>query len=267
MPYSLRRNQRRLHPWQIAEQQAASERVSNQVVRKAQQEPQAGQGVVGALKRGVKRATNRVSEAAGNALNKANKITAPVANLMTTEGKLMPGFKHEHHMLSNYAGPNTQLHARLKRGDKGVTDVDAQAKYHDIAYDSARHAVEKKEMTQEEADVMLRKDDLALIEAAENSKRRTPLEKLHADLIGTAIRAKVAADTVTGRVSFSGGVTNDTQEGAGKKKTGMDLLREEAEKMRKMQQNVDKELKGGRLPPQKEDRTMRLRAIANGEVQ
>ena len=211
---------------------------------------------------------NRVSNAAQKVIPTVNKVINPIASMVTTEGKLMPGYPQERHLPSaNYAGPGTAYAARKARGDVGTTDVDRAAMSHDHAYETMRAKVKKGEIDQKDADRILKQADINLMNAADASKRRSPLEALHSRLVSAAMRAKIAADTARGKVSYAGGESNMAGTGKRKKATGMTLLQQEAARLSKAQASVDKELRGSGPPPQKEgERIFRLRQIANGQA-
>jgi len=70
------------------------------------------------------------------------------ANLVADQSinKLMPGELHGLLKLPNgklaraqYMGPGTKVVERVKRGDKGLTPVDTESKWHDIAYGLAKN--------------------------------------------------------------------------------------------------------------------------------
>jgi hypothetical protein len=154
-----------------------------------------------------------------------------IPNAQFTEGKLMPGFTGEQHLPgANFLGPGTHLEERLRRGDTGTTDVDKAAITHDIVYATMR---KDNGLSRAEKMAALRQSDVDLLNVAKNSKRRTILERAHADAVKKAFEAKLMADKITGEVSFADlpeEAEPTVQQGEGSKR----LIRE-AIKMRRLQ--------------------------------
>lgn len=155
-----------------------------------------------------------------------------IPNAQFTEGKLMPGFKDEQHLPgANYLGPGTHLEERMRRGDRGTTDVDNAAITHDIVYASMR---KNNGLSRAEKMAALRQSDVDLLNAAKNSKRRTILERAHADAVKKAFEAKLVADNLTGTVSFAD--LPEEPEPAAQQGEGAKRLVREALKMKRLQQ-------------------------------
>lgn len=84
----------------------------------------------------------------------ANKLRNVYSGFINTNPKWAPGYPGELHMMTkkgigyNFCGPNTNLDARLARGDVGINKLDSLCKKHDIDYSKARdlndvHAADK----------------------------------------------------------------------------------------------------------------------------
>jgi len=81
-----------------------------------------------------------------------------------------PGFPLERHLpCYNYAGPSTNLKARLARGDKPINNFDYYSMLHDIAYSSINNLIETGNPTVEEIEELIKQADANLINSAKNN--------------------------------------------------------------------------------------------------
>lgn len=81
-----------------------------------------------------------------------------------------------------YCGPGTRLEARLKRGDRGINELDESCKKHDMAY-----AENKDLASRHQADDILAKDALKVVK----SKKARIGERLSALGVAGVMKAKV----------------------------------------------------------------------------
>ena len=78
--------------------------------------------------------------------------------------KAPPGGSTEYHVpFMNFAGPNTNLAKRLKRGDKPVNMPDRASMKHDIAYGEIEKRLTGKSISKEEAMKQVRSADLQML--------------------------------------------------------------------------------------------------------
>lgn len=113
-----------------------------------------------------------------------------------------PAFAGEHHLINekgvmyNYAGPQTQIVKRLKRGDPPIDEIDALAQIHDIEYAKAK--------TYDD----IKKSDLKLSKGVAELKGHEPLRTL----ISKGIKGKVKAQDL-GLINKGAFVGNILQDG------------------------------------------------------
>ncbi len=126
----------------------------------------------------AKKAVNIVSSPAGNT------VTNVASRLISNNPHQKPGFPGEKHIFmntpegftkSNFAGPGTNLEARLARGDRGINQIDEASKLHDIAYSLAK----------DEQDI--RKADNEMIKRV---KAATDSSELQKNIVIGALKAK-----------------------------------------------------------------------------
>jgi hypothetical protein len=120
--------------------------------------------------------------------------------------------------MAQFAGPGTNVEARLKRGDKGINYVDAQCKKHDIDY------VKISKMPSNKKSKNVRRSDNVLI------KNLKPDKSINSKVVQTAIKGKKLAEDM--------GLLDKNKFVGGKK-----LLPHERLKLSMMDKNKTKEKK------------------------
>jgi hypothetical protein len=117
-----------------------------------------------------------------------------------------PAYSGERHLImndgsmANYAGPNTRLMSRLRRGDQPIDILDAQAKIHDIDYKKARNVED------------IKRADQKLINSMDRIKGNNPMKTvIKAGMKGKQMAHKLGLpkNTFTGRNILSDGKSFD----------------------------------------------------------
>lgn len=109
---------------------------------------------------------------------------------------------------ANWAGPGTNVKARLLRGDRGITECDTASKAHDIRFSLAKNDPKK-----------IREADMKMINAVKKSKD-TPFNKA---ITGKIIQAKIISEKL--------GIKNKFGESAPLSPEDEDLYTRELEKL------------------------------------
>ncbi len=175
--------------------------------------------------------------------------SAPANALRNTYGKFMnnnpnwrPGFAGEVHMIDdrgvtyNYCGPNTNVAARVKRGDPPINQLDAACKRHDIAYAT----------TKNKSDVR-RADQTFLKEVSQSRGNR-----FRKKLVKGIFKAKMAGEDVgivnPGKFANIEGTEKPAASSAiltgGRKKDPARQLRKKIRRMTKKKKIIPKKRKG-----------------------